>query len=261
MAFSEKEIVKRCLEGDSKAFGALVALYKDMVYGVSLSMLKNEYDAQDITHEVFIRVYKTLAQLKDHTKLGNWLYCIAKNMCKNYIKKKKRIPFPVDIDEISIPASAPFPAEELEASEERSLVREAMKSLSDANRLTTTLCYIDGYTYKEVSNFLNIPMGTVKSRLNQSLKKLKGAIMEKKIEKVIKEDLDKSKLKEDFVEKMRQLAKFPQQEPKIEISRLPDEEFSLKPEELPGFFNRYIESEDYVVFYDWPERLITNFAH
>ena len=85
-------IIRKCLDGDSAAFGLLVDKYKGGVYALAYSKLGNFHDAEDVTQEVFIKAYENLRSLRRWDSFHAWLYSITSNLCKDWIKKQRRRP-------------------------------------------------------------------------------------------------------------------------------------------------------------------------
>jgi RNA polymerase sigma-70 factor (ECF subfamily) len=176
---SMHEKVKRAKTGDPIAFGELVKMFQDAVYGVAYSMLGNFEDAQDIAQDVFLQAWCHLSSLKEETKFPNWLFRITKNRCMNFLKQAK-----LDIAELeeayTVQDRLPGPLEQIEKKELADRVLASVRVLPEQLRLTTTLFYINGYTVNEIAEFLEAPAGTIKRRLHDSRQRLKESIMKDK---------------------------------------------------------------------------------
>ena len=90
MTHEDDLLVKRCLGGEKDAFGALVTKYKDAVYGLAYSKVHNFHDAQDIAQETFIDAYRNLRSLKRPHRFSSWIYTIAANRCRMWVRKQPR---------------------------------------------------------------------------------------------------------------------------------------------------------------------------
>ena len=167
-----RELVDRARRGDLEAFGQLVERFQDAVYGTAYALLGDFHDAQDVAQESFIRAWSKLGELRDPERFLGWLYQITRNCCVEFLRRKK--PDQVPLSQAGMPTSeAPTSHEKLERAEMRDVVLTAVRSLSEANRLATTLFYINGYSVEEVAGFLEVPAGTVKRRLHDSRKLLR----------------------------------------------------------------------------------------
>jgi len=167
-----QEFVERAQRGDLEAFGKLVERFQDAVFGAAYAVLGDFHDAQDLAQESFIRAWSRLEKLRDPNRFPGWLYRITRNCCLDYMRRREGDAVPLSQE--NVPASdVPTASERLERTEMREAVLDAIRSLSEPNRLATTLFYIDGYSVEEVAEFLEVPPGTVKRRLHDSRKKLR----------------------------------------------------------------------------------------
>jgi len=184
-----REYVRRAQAGDLKAFDALVERYQDAVCGTAFSMLGHFEDAQDVAQEAFIQAWRDLSSLREPDRFPGWLYSITRNRCRDLMRAGSRDVASVDaVAETLSAAPEAEPANHAVRSELRERVLAAIRSLSELNRLATTLFYINGYSVGEVAQFLETPVGTIKRRLHESRKRLKGSMME-----MVRESLDADK--------------------------------------------------------------------
>ena len=149
---------------DNHSFAMLVTAQTDTLYRISMSMLKNENDAQDAVHEAILCAYQNRKRLRQEQYFGTWLVRILINVCHKMIKARKRYS---DIGE-SLPdiASRDNPYTSVE-------IGDLIDRLPEKIRLTVILFYIEDYSIKEIKETLHIPEGTVKSRLNKGRSLLK----------------------------------------------------------------------------------------
>jgi RNA polymerase sigma-70 factor (ECF subfamily) len=179
MKSKDEILIKRAISGDKDAFGLLVEKYKGMVCGLAYHKVGNFQDAEDLAQEAFIQAYQSLHRLKEHDKFPYWLYSITSNVCVSWLRRKRLDTVPLE----SAPGGrnivdwAPTPAEVVESKELQNTVLNAIAKLPEPNRLAVTLYYMDGLSVQEISDFLNVPAGTVKSRLHNARKQLKGELM------------------------------------------------------------------------------------
>ncbi|MFQ6044624.1 MAG: RNA polymerase sigma factor, partial [Candidatus Poribacteria bacterium] len=178
MNTQDTELVLRALQGDKKAFGELVDKYQGVVYGLCFHLVGNFADAQDLAQEAFVQAYLDLHQLREPDKFANWLYRVTTNVCKMWLRKRKP-----DVDSLEtispteFISALPSPQELVEREELQLMVRRAIDSLSGKNRLTITLYYMDGLSYQEISDFLDVPVSTIKSRLHKARLQLKEKLI------------------------------------------------------------------------------------
>ncbi len=156
-------LVAQAKAGDLEAFNQLVTRYQDAIFGAAYALLGNAPDAQDIAQETFLHAWRNLESLRDGEKFPVWLYRIAQNLAKNHLTRQRRPMASLDVLEGSASTSQ-------EQHEEAAtvVVQEAISTLSEANRLATTLFYINGYSVEEVAALLGVPAGTVKRRLHDA---------------------------------------------------------------------------------------------
>lgn len=168
-------LVQRCLDGDKDAFGVLVDKYKNAVHGLAYSKVHNLHDAEDISQEAFINAYRNLRSLKSPHRFRSWIYAIAVNLCRTWLREKPR--------RFLVFASMGG-SESREHLEDRAIregrkgqildsVLDAIDELPEANRLVMTLYYINGLTCKEISEFTGTSINTVMSKLRRARSKLR----------------------------------------------------------------------------------------
>jgi len=202
-------LVQRCLAGNAEAFSMLVKKYESAVYGLCYHKVGNFADAQDLAQEAFVQAYLDLPQLRDATKFSHWLYRIASNVCTTWLRRQQRkrqiqsVPLDNALKEYGdfIDENSLSPHDTVEYKELSASVADAISALSEKNRLAVTLYYIDGLSYGEIANFLDVPQSTVKSRLNKARKQLKEEFI-----KMVASDLQEHPLPDDFAEKVVQEA-------------------------------------------------------
>ena len=168
----ETELVKRAQRGDRNAFGELVRIHAQGVTNVIYRMCGNVHVAEDAAQEAFIQAWLHLSSYRPQTSLRNWLYRIAFNAATDILRREKRI-LPNDMEEMPLTDSQPGPEALLFQSERTALVQKAILSLPDASRAVLILREYEEMSYHEMADTLDIPVGTVMSRLNYARKVLK----------------------------------------------------------------------------------------
>jgi RNA polymerase sigma-70 factor (ECF subfamily) len=171
-AIDETELVHRAKNGERNAFSELVCIHAQGVRNVIYRMCGDAQIAEDAAQETFIQAWLHLSSYRPQTSLRNWLYRIAVNAATDMLRKEKRI-LPGDIGDLQLTDGRPGP-ELLAAQQERTaLVQRAVLSLPDACRAVLVLREYEGMSYHEIADALDIPMGTVMSRLNYARQLLK----------------------------------------------------------------------------------------
>jgi RNA polymerase sigma-70 factor (ECF subfamily) len=169
---SETELILKARDGDRNAFNELVRIHARGVMNVIYRMCGDAQVAEDAAQETFIRAWSHLGSFRVDMSLRNWLYRIALNTATDMLRKEKRI-LPGDVDDFFLADPQPGP-EGIYLQEERTaLVQAAIQSLPDASRAVLVLKEYEGLSYREIADALDIPIGTVMSRLNYARKTLK----------------------------------------------------------------------------------------
>lgn len=173
----ENELVKASLSGDRLAFGEIVSRYQKMVARTVRGMLGDSVFSEDIGQEVFIKLYHSLPEFRGEAKLSTYIQKIAINLTLNEIKRRKRF-FSMfsqtgnnEMHEYEVPD---FETEEKrEASE---IVNKALMRLEPKFRVIVTMRMLQGYSTKETAEILELPLGTVLSRLSRAQEQLKDIL-------------------------------------------------------------------------------------
>jgi len=175
-ALRDYKLVQRAIDdGDQKAYADLMKNYRDSLYFMLLKMTNNPHDAEDLTIEAFGKAFKKLHQYTPDYAFSTWLFKIASNNCIDFIRKKKKYTFSIDAnyddDETGtelagkIPAEILDPEEELVKQQKIKLMREVVERLKPHYRTLIELRYFKEFSYDEIAEELNLPLGTVKAQL------------------------------------------------------------------------------------------------
>jgi RNA polymerase sigma-70 factor (ECF subfamily) len=182
---SDTEVVRRAREGDHDAFRVLVERYQGRAFGLALRVLRNEEHARDAVQDAFLKAYGSLDRFQGRSSFYTWLYRIVMNQCldrKRRDKSDREVEWNDDVAATQSPtagalAAAPIaPDDAVERGEVRAAVAKAIAELPEDARRTIELREIDGLTYREISEALGIPKGTVMSRLHYARRKLQEAL-------------------------------------------------------------------------------------
>ena len=175
---NETELVTRAQNGERNAFSELVRIHAPGVLNVIYRMCGDIQIAEDAAQETFIQVWLHLPSYRPRTSLRNWLYRIAVNTATDMLRKEKHI-LPNDIDDLQLTDGQPGPELLVSQQERTVLVQKAVLSLPDASRAVLVLREYEGMSYHEIADALDIPVGTVMSRLNYARKLLKDKLEQK----------------------------------------------------------------------------------
>lgn len=170
---SETGLVSRAQYGDREAFGALVQQHHTGVINIIYRLCGDNYLAEDTAQEAFLRAWQHLNSFRPGTSFRNWLYRIAVNAALDVLRRQRPA---VDLDEIELPSGREPVEAGLERRERAHQVRAAVLALPDACRAVLVLREYEGLSYTEIANTLDIPQGTVMSRLNYARKLLLGRL-------------------------------------------------------------------------------------
>ncbi len=176
-----KQKIKRIKKGDQSAFEEVVSFYQNKVYQICFRMLGNAHEAEDIAQEAFLRAYTNIHSFDDNRKFSTWLYRIATNLSIDRIRKKKPDYF-LDAEVkgtegltmySQISADQALPDEEVESLELQEYIHKEILSLPAKYRSVIVLRYIDELSLQEISEILDIPVGTVKTRVHRGREALR----------------------------------------------------------------------------------------
>ncbi len=166
------ELVLQAIAGDQKAYAELLGRYKDAIYFMLLKMVNNPSDAEDLTIEAFGKAFKNISQYTPNYAFSTWLFKIATNNCIDFIRKKKLNNISLDQTsnyEDSVPMTIPTdtldPEESLISQQKVVLLRSIVSKLKPRYRKLIELRYFLEYSYDEISEKLELPIGTVKAQL------------------------------------------------------------------------------------------------
>ncbi len=157
----DETLVRKCLDGETEAFGELVSRYERPIFNVALRMLRDREEARDATQNAFVKAWQHLDQFDRSRRFFSWLYRIAVNEALNRATRRK----PVEpIDERLVDRGR-APDEDVERNERALLIERAVSRLSDAYREVIVLRHWLDLSYDEIAEALHVPAKTVKSRL------------------------------------------------------------------------------------------------
>jgi RNA polymerase sigma-70 factor (ECF subfamily) len=179
---SDEKLMLRAGQGDRAAFDEIVRRYTRRMINLGYQMTGDRELAQDIAQETFLRAYRSASRYREIAKFSTWLYTIAINLCRNELRRRKHRMLSLeglaDRDEdkrmrIDIADESRTPDREVESKEMGRLIREAVAELPERFRSPLVLRDIQGLSYEEIGGILDLPAGTVKSRINRARLRVK----------------------------------------------------------------------------------------
>ncbi len=175
---SDEQLIAKFQLGDLQAYDILVRRYKDQLLNFVYRFVGNRTDAEDIVQETFLRVYKNKHMYKEIAKFSTWVYTIAGNLAKTELRRRKRHKifsvsnFVNEEKDYDIPDQDHSPEKKVDSAIQEGIIQKAIEKLPAKFKEVIILRDIQGFAYEEISQILNIPLGTVKSRVNRGRLKL-----------------------------------------------------------------------------------------
>ncbi len=171
-------LIRRFQRGDASAFEEIIFRYQDKIYNFCRHMLGNASDAEDAAQDVFLKAYQNLNKFKPEASLYTWLYRIAVNTCIDYKRKpllESLFKSSKEGDEFVVdhPADSPSPERLYESKQIGNAIQLALGRLSEKLRTVIVLKEIEGFSYEEIAEVLDVSIGTVKSRISRAREELK----------------------------------------------------------------------------------------
>lgn len=167
------KLVLEARKGVQKAFAELMGRYRDAIYFMLLKMVNNQSDAEDLTIEAFGKAFKNIEQYTPSFAFSTWLFKIATNNCIDFIRKKRAATISLDQSPddtengptMDLESGSPDPEEFMINKQKIKLMREVVSKLKPRYRTLIELRYFNEYSYEEIAEELNLPIGTVKAQL------------------------------------------------------------------------------------------------
>ncbi len=174
MSADDHRLIAECLQGRPAAFGELVRRYQDRLYNTVYRMVGNAEDAQDVVQEAFLNAYQSLGSFKGDSLFFTWLYRIAINTAIS-LKRKQRVAISINtgpeqagVSEPLDPSEASQPGYHLEQAEQERRIQQALNRLSPEHRAVLVMKDIEGQKYENMAEVLQVPIGTIRSRLHRA---------------------------------------------------------------------------------------------
>ena len=175
MTWTDEELVARSIGGDADSFNELVVRWERPIYALAYRTIGREDDARDVCQETFLRAFRALPGFRGQAKFSSWLYRIALNLCRDWIRRERRTPVVQAAEDVDLMemAAATEPSESIEELVARKdltrAVERAMALLPEEQRTAIILKEYHGMTFQEIADMQGCPLSTVKTRLYQGL--------------------------------------------------------------------------------------------
>ena len=182
---SERSLVQRAQSGDEQAFATLFQLHKRRVYSVCLQMTKDVADAEDLTQEAFLQVFRSVNSFRGESAFSTWLYRVAVNTVLMRLRRRKATPV-LSLDELVSPESPSLRRDVgkadpyLSGAVDRIALRRAMQELPEGCRTIFALHEVDGYQHHEIAQMLDCSVGNSKSQLHKAKMKMRDLLFPKR---------------------------------------------------------------------------------
>jgi RNA polymerase sigma-70 factor (ECF subfamily) len=178
---TDTEIINRVLKGDRQCFSELVTRYQNYVFSLVLRFTENREDAEEISQDVFVKTYRSLADFRGDSKFSTWLYTIARTTCITFLRKKKLETTSIDNENTLLQLESKessFKANVVEQKSRAAMVNEAIQLLTPDDAQIITLFYKAEQSLEEIGKILGMEPNTIKVKLHRARQRLK-----KKMEK------------------------------------------------------------------------------
>jgi RNA polymerase sigma-70 factor (ECF subfamily) len=179
----EALLIEWAKAGNISAFEELISLYEKKIYNFCYRMTNNREDAEDLAQEVFIKVYRNLDGFKGDSKFSTWIYRIAYNTCVDKHRRKKKIQFfsldsgnDENVGTMQLVSGNPLPEDEVIQKERYKKIQACIASLKPKYKTVIILRDIQNYSYEEIAEILQLPLGTVKSHISRARAALSDAL-------------------------------------------------------------------------------------
>lgn len=179
MHWTDEDLVTRSRGGDLDSFNQLILRWERPIYALAYRVIGREEDARDVCQETFLRAFRALPGFKGQAKFSSWVYRIALNLCRDWMRRQRRaptvqIPEGVDPEELATVAGPAESIEDLVSRRELgTIVAEAMALLPEEQRTAIILKEYHGMTFQEIAELQGCPLSTVKTRVYQGLSVLR----------------------------------------------------------------------------------------
>ena len=208
MKHDDAELIQRVLDGDDTAFSTLVKKHQKPVHALAWRKTGDFHVAEEITQDTFLKAYQNLSTLKEPQKFASWLYVIAANYCKMWVRKKRLSTQSLEntdnaeLEKTAYSGYVIAENEQVAVETQREVVKKLLAKLQESDRTIITLYYLGEMTYEEISEFLGVSVASIKNRLYRARRRLK------KEEPMIRKALGNFQITPNFTESvMREISR------------------------------------------------------
>ena len=186
MISTDEELVARSQDGDVESFNQLILRWERPIYALAYRVIGRDEDARDVCQETFLRAFRALPGFRGQAKFSSWIYRIALNLCRDWIRRQRRapvsqIPEDMDLGELAAERGPSETVEDLVIRRQMTgLVESAMSTLPEEQRTAIILKEYHGMTFQEIAELQGCPLSTVKTRLYQGLSVLRKRLEEER---------------------------------------------------------------------------------
>lgn len=175
---TDEAAIELVLNGNAQAFSEIVDRYRDFVFGMALRFTGDRSDAQDVSQEIFLRIYGNLHRFNGKSKFSTWLYRISYNLCIDWTRKHRRDRHTAGFEDIGqeIADSRAGPEDAYLEAQRRRELQNAINGLKEKYRNILILFYFQGLAYETIGEILKIPVKTVETRLYRARKQLRSEL-------------------------------------------------------------------------------------
>ena len=168
----DNELIPLVIKGDQQAYKVLVERYQSYIFTLAYRLMQSREDAEEVAQDVFVKAYRSLADFKGGSKFSTWIYTIARNCRTDMFRRLQKFDTPLAEEDVfpDQESEEPFALLQGKRSEER--VRELMKTLPGDQMRILAKVYMEGKSHAEAAAELDLPLGTVKSRVRLAIQKL-----------------------------------------------------------------------------------------
>ena len=178
---SDQHYINKVLQGDNTAFAILVDRYKDLIYTLVLRVVKSREEAEEVSQDTFLKVFKSLSKFKGDSKFSTWIYRVGYNTCLDRLKKNKREHQTVAIDEFTEHQIKTLDnaLDNMELEERKQAIQDCLQLLPSKDAYLITLYYFEELSLEEISKIIGVAANNVKVKLFRSRKKLATILKER----------------------------------------------------------------------------------
>lgn len=167
----DQQLIRRTLDGQTETFGHVIRKYQDRLYNSMVQILRNESEAEDVVQDAFVLAFTKLSSFKGNSAFFTWLYRIAYNVAITRLRRRKSnvsLDGKDDAGKLDFPDAGPAPEDRMHQEEQATQLNQAMARLSQEHRAILILREMDELDYDAISEVLDLPIGTVRSRLHRA---------------------------------------------------------------------------------------------